>query len=321
MLSFGLTIPFFTYGLAEADAIQAEHDGFDSVWITDHMINPMKIGGQDAWDQIEAWTAMSAIAARTERVRLGFMMLNPAFRNAALLAKMAATLDQVSRGRLLFSLGAGYLEEEYRQYDLPFDPDPADRLERVREVATLCRELWTRPRERVSFDGRFVSARECYLGVDVVQSPHPPIWFGGDSLSSRRLMDDIAGDGAAGGWYMHPQVLPENLEWFSSTSRHRDQDDFTLATYQICQIADTDDEAAAAARAWVPVHFRYERDFDDTLAYQSIGSAATVIDKLTSMARHGINHIIFVVPDPESRERLLDHVLPAVRRASEAWSS
>lgn len=71
MLSFGLTIPFFTYELAEADAIQAEHDGFDSVWITDHMINPMKIGGQDAWDQIEAWTAMSGIAARTERVRLG----------------------------------------------------------------------------------------------------------------------------------------------------------------------------------------------------------------------------------------------------------
>lgn len=111
-------------------ALKADKFGIESGWLSDHVIWP-----KPPHRCLEGWTVMTAVAARTEKLRLGFSMLNPSFRYPAVLAKMAATFDQISRGRLIFSLGTGYFSAEYHAYGVPFLQDRDDRAEYVQEVA------------------------------------------------------------------------------------------------------------------------------------------------------------------------------------------
>src|SRR5919201_3511430 len=164
----------------------ADRQGFDSVWLGDHLI--------DYRDRVvpdgppDSFTLMAAIGATTERIRLAWGMLNPSFRNPALLAKMLATLDQITEGRVICSLGAGWLQPEYQAYDIPFIADHDERIAHEREVVELLKRLWTRPApERVTFEGKYVRVRELAFNPSPWQKPHPPIWVGGDSAATLAL--------------------------------------------------------------------------------------------------------------------------------------
>src|SRR3954451_23464014 len=134
-------------------AVEADALGFHSVWLGDHLMWPRPAA--PAYAAIDTWTTMSAVGARTEHVKLGFAMLNPSFRPAAVLAKQLATLDQITQGRVLCSLGAGYFQPEYRGYGIPFLPDHDARVAHEREVVLLCRKLWTEP-SPVTFQGEYI---------------------------------------------------------------------------------------------------------------------------------------------------------------------
>jgi len=175
--------------LAEARA--ADEQGFDSVWTGDHLLG---IRGEPVADgPLETWTLMTAIGAVTERVRIGFAMLNPSFRNPALLAKMLATLDQITHGRVICSLGAGWFEDEYTAYRIPFVADHDARIAHEREVALLLKQLWTHPApERTSFRGDYVETRDLPFNPRPYQQPHPPIWIGGNSPATQALVRELA---------------------------------------------------------------------------------------------------------------------------------
>src|SRR5919201_571848 len=121
----------------------ADRQGFDSVWLGDHLIDYR--GRVVPEGPPDSFTLMTAIGAVTTRIRLAWGMLNPSFRNPAVLAKMLATLDQVTSGRVICSLGAGWLKPEYEAYDVPFLDDHAERIAHEREVVQLLKELWTHP--------------------------------------------------------------------------------------------------------------------------------------------------------------------------------
>jgi alkanesulfonate monooxygenase SsuD/methylene tetrahydromethanopterin reductase-like flavin-dependent oxidoreductase (luciferase family) len=152
---------------------------------------------------------MTAIGASTKRVRLGFAMLNPSFRNPALLAKMLTTLDQITHGRVIASLGAGWFQDEYTAYGVPFLDDHDERIAHEREVALLLRELWTHPApERTSFTGRYVQVRELQFNPKPFQQPHPPIWIGGNSPTTQELVKEVAS-----GWVLlSSSTLRETIE-------------------------------------------------------------------------------------------------------------
>lgn len=175
------------------EAQLADAQGFDSVWTGDHLFATR---GEPFPDRpLETWTLMTAIGATTQRVRVAFATLNPAFRNPALLAKMLATLDQITHGRVICTLGAGWFEGEYRAYGMPFIEDHDARIEQEREVAQLFQQLWTHPApERVSFEGRYVTTHELPFSPTPFQRPHPPIWIGGNSAATQQLVKDV-GDG------------------------------------------------------------------------------------------------------------------------------
>src|SRR5438067_961963 len=126
-----------------AEARQADAQGFDSVWLFDHLMGFR--GTQVSHEPLDSFTLMTAVGAVTSRVRLAWAMLNPSFRNPAVLAKMLATLDVITHGRVICTLGAGWFKDEYVAYDLPFLDDHDQRLEHEREVIQLLRELWSHP--------------------------------------------------------------------------------------------------------------------------------------------------------------------------------
>ena len=156
----------------------ADDSGFSSVWVSDHLfLDWGKYGGPPARQgSLECWTTLSAIAASTSTVRVGSLTLCNDFRHPALLAKMAASLDRLSAGRLDVGLGAGWYEAEYDAAGIGFSP-PAERIRRLGEAADILRRLLDG--EELIHKGDHYRVDGAVVRPSPVQDPHPPIWIGG----------------------------------------------------------------------------------------------------------------------------------------------
>jgi F420-dependent oxidoreductase-like protein len=205
-MKFGIHNPSWVFGPNPAEAFEsvkakaqwAENHGFVWFSVMDHMI---QIGGVGAPDEpfMEGWTVLSGLAAVTSRIRLATLATSVGYRNPAHLAKIAASVDLISRGRLTLGIGAGYLETEYRQYGWEFPARPALRIRQMEEAVRLILALWTE--RRTTFHGRYFHVEDAILEPKPVQKPRPPVMVagGGEQLTLRavaRLADacNIGGD-------------------------------------------------------------------------------------------------------------------------------
>ncbi len=152
----------------------AERLGFDSIWLFDHFHTYFKPVLETTF---ECWTSTAALARDTSRIRLGQMVTCNSYRNPALLAKMASTVDVLSHGRLDFGIGAGWYEHEYLAYGYDFPPTPGDRLRMLGEALQVITAMWTEP--YASFEGSHYRVSGAINEPKGVQKPHPPIWVGG----------------------------------------------------------------------------------------------------------------------------------------------
>lgn len=174
---------------------------FDAGWTFDHFY---PLGGEEPTEPcFEGWTITTALAALTTRLRFGVMVLSNTFRHPAVLANMAATLDQISAGRLELGVGAGWFQDEHDAYgiDLPPLRDRFDRLDEALEVLHL---LFTE--DEADFDGRYYHLAAARMEPKPLQRPHPPIVIGG--RGERRTL------GAVARWadqWNHPGGSPEEL--------------------------------------------------------------------------------------------------------------
>ena len=173
----------------EADAIpQIAH-----AWLFDHLL---PIGGDPQGPIFEGWTLLAALAAQTQRLRLGLLVTSNRFRPPALLAKIAATVDVVSDGRLDFGIGAGgrpgphTVPREYAAHGLPFH-DAAHAVGSLAEACTVIRRLWTAT-EPFDFNGEYVKLTGAYCNPKPVQRPYPPIMIGGRSAAVLRVAAEHA---------------------------------------------------------------------------------------------------------------------------------
>jgi alkanesulfonate monooxygenase SsuD/methylene tetrahydromethanopterin reductase-like flavin-dependent oxidoreductase (luciferase family) len=167
------------YETIRAVAQQAEADGFDSIWLPDHFLyrNPDQ-PTRGIW---ECWTMLSALAEATRRVEIGTLVTCNSFRNPAILAKMATTVDEVSHGRLILGIGAGWNEPEYQAFGLPYDHRVGRFEEALQIIKPLLRE------GHVDFAGRYYQARNC---DNVPRGPRPqgpPLMVGCERGSKRML--------------------------------------------------------------------------------------------------------------------------------------
>jgi F420-dependent oxidoreductase-like protein len=146
--------------------------GFDTAWVFDHFL---PIFSDPTGPCLEGWTALAALAMATKNVRLGVMVTGNTYRQPAVLAKMATTVDIISSGRLILGIGAGWFELEHREYGIPF-PQVRERLARLDEALEVIKRLWTE--ERATFTGRYYQLNDAVFNPRPVQQPHPPILVG-----------------------------------------------------------------------------------------------------------------------------------------------
>jgi F420-dependent oxidoreductase-like protein len=165
--------------LGVARAIEAA--GYESAWVYDHFHTVPQPTQEPTY---EAWTLMAALAASTERVRLGQMCTANSYRMPSYLAKVAASVDVISGGRLEMGIGAGWYEHEYRGYGYEF-PKPAVRIGQLAEGVEIMRRMWTE--DEVSYSGRFYQLEDAICRPRPRQQPHIPIWVagGGEQLTLR----------------------------------------------------------------------------------------------------------------------------------------
>jgi alkanesulfonate monooxygenase SsuD/methylene tetrahydromethanopterin reductase-like flavin-dependent oxidoreductase (luciferase family) len=165
-------------------ATTAEEVGFDSVWLPDHLLFRFpNVAPQGAWD---VWSLMSSLAAVTTRVEIAPLVACSSFRNPALIAKMADTIDEISGGRFILGLGAGWHEPEYEAFGFPYD----HRVSRFEEALIIISSLLRTG--QVDFDGTFYSARNCELRPRGPRPEGPPIVIGSSSPRMMNLMAKYA---------------------------------------------------------------------------------------------------------------------------------
>ncbi|HEX2913615.1 MAG TPA: LLM class F420-dependent oxidoreductase [Chloroflexia bacterium] len=163
------------YEAMTAVAVEAERLGFDSVWLYDHFHT---VPEPTLEATFEVWTSMAALARDTSTIKLGQLVTCNSFRNPALLAKVASTVDVLSHGRAILGLGAGWAAGEYEAYgyELPY-PDTAERLARLGEAAQVILKMWTEP--HANFEGKYYRVKDAINEPKGVQQPHIPLWIGG----------------------------------------------------------------------------------------------------------------------------------------------
>jgi len=185
-----------------AMARTAEGAGFDTFWLGDHLL--YRYGDGSTRGPWEVWTMLSALAASTSRIRLGPLVAATAFHAPPMLAKLAATVDEISGGRLILGLGAGWNETEFRAFGFPFD----HRISRFEEAFTIIRTLLREG--SIDFDGRFFQARDCELQPKPARPGSPPLMVG--SVGPRMLEITLPHVEQWNVWYRDSNNSPAGLE-------------------------------------------------------------------------------------------------------------
>lgn len=159
----------------------AEEEGFDHFWGFDHLVG---VGKELAADVFEGWSLLAAMAQVTKRVRMGLLVTGNMYRHPALLAKIAATVDHLSDGRLEMGFGAGWNEAEFHMFGMDCPP-LGEQISRFAEACVVLERLWHEP--RAQFEGKYYSLRDAISEPKPLQRPHPPLWIGGSGNRVLRI--------------------------------------------------------------------------------------------------------------------------------------
>lgn len=255
----------------------AEDGGLDSIWMPDHLLYRNERG--ETTGPWECWSMLCAVAAITHRVELGPLVFCTGFRNPALIAKMADTLDEISGGRLILGLGAGWNESEYHAFGYPFD----HRFDRFEEAFTIIRTLLTG--SQIDFEGRYYSARDCELRPRGPRPAGPPLMIGSQGSKMLAL------------------ALP-HVQYWNAWPRWWGSDPARLATLigKVDQIAASQHLAPGSFERTTAVFIRLQgidgvigQDLEE--APHFTGSDGQIAEYLHAVRETGIGHIQ-VVLDP-----------------------
>ena len=284
-------------------ALAVEAAGFDDLWIDDHLLSD-----EADWHdpKLEGWTTLAALAAITERVRLGHMVVANTFRNPGLTAKSATTLDHISGGRMILGLGAAWFEREHVAFGLDFGTGFGERLDRLGEAVPLIRRLLDG--ETVTHEGRFYRFDEALCAPRPVQA-HLPILVGG--TGPKKTIPLVARH--ADLW--NASGTPDELRAHDAVLRAachavgRDESEIERTVNVNVVIRSTRAEAERAWSGWARVH--RPQDGEDRLT--AAGPVEEVAASLRRYAATGFDHPVLIFRTPWDLETI--GRLPELRAA------
>ena len=304
-MEFGVALPNLG-GMAPPDALvglaqRVEELGFDSVWVSDHVVLPVKVESRYPYsssgafgigsdeDILEPFTALTFIAAMTRKVRLGISVLVLPYRHPVLNTKQLVTLDVLSGGRTIVGVGAGWMKEEFHALDADYEHRGLVTDEHIKVFKALCTQ------DEPAFNGEHYRLEGIKLFPKPVQKPHPPVWVGG---TTRRAMRRAAvlGDG----WHvvrMRPQELGRRSQelLMIRSEAGLSKDGFEVSIRGVLDVTD-----APLGDGRIPL----------------TGSASEIIEDIRAYEEAGASHIVF---GPRARsieearstvERFMSHVMP-----------
>ncbi len=250
---------------------------------------------------LDAWTVLPALAAVTSRIRVGAMVSPVGYRNPALLARMAASLDHISGGRMNFGFGAGGYKPEYQSYGFEFIEKASIRLDRMKEALQLILGLWTNP--CFTFHGKYFHVQDVILEPKPLQKPHPPILIGG--VGPKVTLRIIAELGDACNLWGPPEEFARERE---TLKRHceevrRDESSIEKTTYDLVICASTEAELKRKIERLLP------KGVEPWMAL--VGIPSQLLDIVGEYERVGADHLCldFAGNDPESYKLFVNEVI------------
>jgi len=280
-------------------ARRGEQLGLHSLWVADHMwnlANPER-------DYLECLTLMAGLLARTDRIRIGALVICSLFRNPALLAKMLCSLDHIGQGRLEFGLGAGWMRQEFLAYGYDYPPIGV-RLRRLDETLAIVKSMFTEPKS--SFAGRFYHVSDAYNFPRPLQQPHPPITVGG---SGKQVM---------------LRIVAKYADRWNIPAGYQDLDDLIATLKGHCQAVGRDFDAIEISEQLLLClgkdHNEVEERWQSAQRMRPFAATAIkgtpdeVIAALKARAARGIRMwtIIFAQPAQPMMELFAREVMPAL---------
>ena len=278
-MKFGIVIPLHrdVNALVNLElAIKAEILGFDSVWISDHVVLPTKYQGRFSEILYDPFVLLASIAAKTKKISLGTSVLILPYRNPIVVAKMISTIDVLSDGRVIFGVGPGWMEEEFDLLGIPFN----ERGKRTDEYINIFKEVWEK--DEPQFEGEFYSFSKMKFYPKPIQKPHPPIWIGGISKKAIGRAVELGN-----GWHpvwLSPDQMEKKIYYLTKVAEEngRNLDNFVLSIRNRLRILRTSEEENIDLSKFRGKH---------TFSFH--GTKEEIINRIKQFKDIGVAHIIF----------------------------
>jgi len=278
-------------------AKKCEAMGLHSIWTIDRI----------AYDNLEPLILLAAVAGATQKIRIGTSVLLPGLRHPALLAKIVATLDFISNGRLTIGVGFGSRENDFTAVEVPFE----GRGSRAVECIQLMKRLWTE--EKVTHKGRFFNVQNLTLGPRPIQQPHPPIFTGGSAEIALKRAGTWANGFICGSSAIpeFPTTWEKIAEYARAAGRNPNEIEKAGLTFMV--INENTAKAIETLNSYVMRY--YGRLRGDVASTSLVGSATAVADRIEAFLSRGLDTLIIGLADPNPKQLDLfgEKVLPNLK--------
>ena len=294
-MKFGLQHPNFSFDGEGPQVVEklrnlvgrAESYGFDSFWVMDHFHQIQNVGEVQE-PMLEGWTTQSVVAGFTSKIKLGTLVTGIVYRYPSVLAKVGASLDVLSKGRLFMGIGAAWNVDEATAYGISFPP-VKERMQRLEEAVQIIRKMWTE--DSATFSGKFYQIRNAYCNPKPIQKPHPPIMIGGSG--ERRTLKIVAKYGDACNIFGSVETVKKKLGVLREHCRSVGRDYDSIVKSKLGHIViDKDKEKVTEAMKGMPEDRRRE--------YAIYGTPEEVRRQVEAFRDAGVEYLIVnLEPDRE----------------------
>jgi F420-dependent oxidoreductase-like protein len=302
-MQFGIQHPNFSYdgeGTKTIDTLStlartAESLGFDSFWVMDHFHQIAFVGSQ-AEPMLEGWTTISVLAGMTSKIKLGTLVTGNSYRYPSIVAKMGATLDVLSKGRLFLGIGAAWNDLEARAYGITFPPT-GERLARLEESVQIIRKMWTE--DEVTFDGKYYKLEKALCNPKPIQKPTPKILIGGSG--EKVTLKIVAKYGDACNLFGSAETVKHKLAALRKHCEEVGRDYDSILKTKLAQVMIGEDEAQIKGTV-----SQMEKGMPPGMLREMViyGTPDQVQKQVTELADAGIQYLIMGFSGPNELQSL-----------------
>jgi F420-dependent oxidoreductase-like protein len=287
--------------------IKAENSGFDSFWVMDHF-HQIQFVGKPEEPMLEGWTTISVLAGITSKIKLGTLVTGVIYRYPSILAKIAATLDVLSKGRLFMGIGAAWNEQESLAYGISY-PSNQERMLRLEEALQIIRKMWTEE-PSASFNGKYYKIQNAYCNPKPIQKPSPPILVGGSG--EKRTLRIVAKYADACNLFGSAETVRKKLNILKEHCKSIGRDYDSILKSTLGAIVIDDNKEMAKSRVQQTFKGIPEEQINEFVMY---GTPEDILREIELLEQAGIQYLIVDLEPSRELEALDMFANKIIRKA------